>query len=432
MAQALPGGEFVGVDLAGEPVARGRALAAELGLRNVRLLRADVQALPDDLGTFDYVVAHGVYSWIPPRARDALLAACRRHLAPHGVAYVSYNAYPGSYLRDMARDVLRFHTRHVHEPVERMGHARALMDLIARGGRHGASGRVLAEHMEGLLDHPPWVVFHDELADVNTPVYFHELAAHAARHGLQFLAEAHLADSQLHDLPEDVAAALRRLPGDVVVREQYLDFIVNRMFRQTLLCHAAAPVRRTLRAGDLAGLWVAAALRTDAGEAALAGDALVRFDLPAGGGVETADPDFKRVLARLGRAWPRAIRFRDLAGDTPQRIGEALLDAHAQRLVDLHVHPPAPAIRAGERPVAAPLARLQAGAGHPVVTNLRHRSVRLDDEVGRALLQRLDGTRDRAALAAELRALAGGDAAALEDELERALARLAQLSLLAA
>jgi SAM-dependent methyltransferase len=420
MALELPGSEFVGIDLAGDPVRRGTDLAAELGAENLHLLQADVAALPPDLGRFDYVIAHGVYSWIPPAPRDALLAACGRLLRDHGVAFVSYNAYPGSYLRDTARDILRFHVDRLEDPEERMEQAGALMALIARAGRRSPHARALAEHLESMLARPRWVVFHDELAEVNTPVYFHEFVAHAGAHELRFLAEAHLADSQLHDLPPDVADELAALPGDAVVREQYIDFVVNRLFRQTLLCRAERDVRRELRPSALHGLWVAAAAYTDAGAAELEDDSTVAFTLGGGIGVETGDPALKRVLGRLGRAWPQAIRFADLAGADRPRLADALLRAHAERIVDLHVHPP-PARRAGTHPQAPALARRQVAGGASTVTNLRHTSIQLEDDAGRALLARLDGTRDRAALAT-----------GIDGPLDAALERLAQLSLIAA
>jgi SAM-dependent methyltransferase len=429
MALELPRSEFVGIDLATEPVMRGTALARELGAGNLQLVQADLQELPDDLGSFDYLIAHGVYSWVPPGPRDALLAAAGRLLTPHGVAYVSYNAYPGSYLRDAARDVLRFHVEHEPDPERRMEQADALMRLIVRAGRASPHARALAEHLEAMLARPHWVVFHDELAEVNTPVYFHEFVAHARRHGLEFLAESHLADSQLLDLPPDVAAELERLPDDVVLREQYIDFVANRLFRQTLLCRADAPLRRELRATDLQSMWVAAPARTEATGAALDGSERVRFELAHGQVIETDDAQLKHALVRLGRAWPRCIRFADLAGAAPQRLGEALLGAHAERLVDLHVQPPA-AAPAGDRPVAAPLVRRQAAKGSVSVTSLRHATIRVEDELGRLLLTRLDGSRDRAALAAELHSAepAVPDARAA---LDAALDRLARLSLLA-
>jgi methyltransferase-like protein/cyclopropane fatty-acyl-phospholipid synthase-like methyltransferase len=451
MALDLTGSEFVGIDLAEQPVARGAALAHDLGLANVELHALDVQELPDGLGTFDYIVAHGLYSWIPPAARDALLAACRRQLAPQGVAFVSYNAYPGSYLRDMARDVLLFHVSKLDDPAMRVGQARALMELVVDAQADTPYARVLREHMERLLDHRDWALYHDDLAAVNTPVYFHEFVEHAGRHGLQFLAEAELAESQLPQVPDHVAAALEQLPDDVVLREQYMDFVRNRMFRQTLLCRAEARPRRTIGPEALAGLWIASPVRPAEPRD---GD-LVTYHGPRGSAIETADPLLKRTLEIVGQFWPEAVAFEDLVersrraiesrhspAEDRRRLGEVLLRAAAGSLIHLHTHPPSVARRAGERPAASPLARHQAGRGDQVVTTLRHGSVRIDDPLAAFLLTRLDGTRDRSTLLADVIAFVDGggldpsaDVSAppqdeLPEALDQALDRLAELALL--
>jgi hypothetical protein len=321
----------------------------------------------------------------------------------------------------MARDVLRFHVGRIDDPSRRVAQARTLMELIVAADREPA----LAGYLRRLLDRPDWLVFHDELADVNTPVYFHEFAAHARRHGLQFLAEAHLADSHVTGLPAEVAQGLMALPDDVLVREQYLDFVLNRMFRQTLLCHDSMPIRRTLRPSDAARLWVSSPAHPPDG-ADLDGPGSVSFALDGEGAVETSDPSFKRVLARLGAAWPGALRLSELAGDRLQRLGEALLQAHAERIVDLHVTPPSVVPAPGERPRASALARRQAAAGRPLITTLRHDEVRLDDDLARELLPLLDGSRDRTALLAALDPPGGAEA------LDAVLDRLAQLALLVA
>lgn len=149
IAASLPGAAVVGVDAAGAAVARGAELARAAGLGNVELRAGDFESLSvESLGEVDYVVAHGVYSWIPPAARVALLACVRRVLAPHGIAYVSYNAYPGSYLRDMARDMLRWHLRDVEDPAARLADAHELMETIVAIEDPSPYARVLREHME--------------------------------------------------------------------------------------------------------------------------------------------------------------------------------------------------------------------------------------------------------------------------------------------
>ena len=100
MALALPGASLVGVDAAPKAIARGQGLVAELGLDNVTLQARRIEEHSPAAGAFDYVIAHGVYSWVPAAVRDRLLAICREALTDAGVAYVSYNALPGGRLRD--------------------------------------------------------------------------------------------------------------------------------------------------------------------------------------------------------------------------------------------------------------------------------------------------------------------------------------------
>ena len=230
MAYGLPGSAFCGVDLSRGAIARARELATALGLDNLDLRHADLAALPP-LGTFDYVVAHGVYSWVAPAERDALLAACRSHLAPHGVAYVSYDVLPGGHLREITRQMLRWHLREVSDPEEGIAQARALLAAIAEARPEGDEMRLVAER---ALQQGDPALFHDELAPHHEAVLFADFAAHAARHGLRFLAEADVFEMDASPLPEELRA------GDELEREQYLDFFKGRMFRQTLLCHAAA------------------------------------------------------------------------------------------------------------------------------------------------------------------------------------------------
>jgi cyclopropane fatty-acyl-phospholipid synthase-like methyltransferase len=87
MAAATPGISAVGVDLAATAIAEGIAAITEIGLTNVELRQGDVRDLAGGaLGEFDYIVAHGLYGWIPEEARDALLATIDASLAPDGIS----------------------------------------------------------------------------------------------------------------------------------------------------------------------------------------------------------------------------------------------------------------------------------------------------------------------------------------------------------
>jgi SAM-dependent methyltransferase len=435
MALALPGASFVGVDAAPKAIARGQGLIVELGLENVALEARAIEDLSPAPGGFDYVIAHGVYSWVPGPVRDRLLAVCREALGDAGVAYVSYNALPGGHLREALRDMLVFHTAELADPRERVAEARALLRFLLEGavGEHGL-GAVMRAQAEGMLARSDATLLHDELAEVNDAVHFHEFAAHAARHGLQYLAEADFFEMQIGAAFEPAAQALLAIE-DPVRREQYLDFLKARMFRQTLLCPAEVEIDRTPRPEVLERLAVSTQAQ-GRGEPGPGG--AQAFAGPTGSTLTTDHPLVIDALKRTAAAWPAALWVRDLlgpdaTGDECGALCDALLRSYAANLVALHVCPPRPTTTPGDAPRASALARYQARAG-AMVTNLRHASVRIEDDLGRRLVTLLDGTRDRAALAADLQAFLVERGRPvpddLADSLERSLQGLARLALL--
>jgi hypothetical protein len=435
MALALPGATFVGIDAAPKAIARGQGLVAELGLENVELEARAIEALPPAAGSFDYVIAHGVYSWVPATVRDRLLAVAGDALCDAGVAYVSYNALPGGRLRQALRDMLVFHTAELADARERVAQARALLRFLVDGapGEQGL-GALMRAQAEGMLARSDATLLHDELAEVNDALYFHEFAAHAARHGLQYLAEADFFEMQIGAASEPAAQALMGIE-DPVRREQYLDFLKGRMFRQTLLCRAGLAIDRTPRPEVIERMAVSTQAEPRGEPGA---DGAQAFAGPTGSTLTTDHPLVIDALKRAADAWPAALWVGDLLGPdaTPadrRALCDALLRSYAANLVALHVHPPRTASTPGDAPRATALARHQARAGE-TVTNLRHASVRIEDDLGRRLVTLLDGSRDRAALAADLRAFLSERGRPVPDDLaeslERSLRGLAQLALL--
>ena len=182
MAFGLPRSEFIGVDLAERPVQTGRGMIADLGLRNVRLESISLMEITPDWGHFDYIIAHGIYSWVQLEVRHKLLQICHENLAPHGIAYVSYNTYPGNHLRNMVREMMLFHVQGTQEPQEKVRQALALARFLAESQSDpDLYRRFLREELEDILDHQEGQLYHDELAPINVSEYFHEFVAHAGQ-----------------------------------------------------------------------------------------------------------------------------------------------------------------------------------------------------------------------------------------------------------
>ena len=458
IAQTLPGAKVLGVDASPGAIERGIELARAAGLGNVELRCATfeqlggdgagkptgddpgdpsgdgpVESLGNELAEFDYIVAHGVYSWVPPQARGALLDCVKRCLAPEGIAFVSYNAYPGSYLRDMARDMLRYHVQGVSDPGERLARAQELMKTIVEIEQPSPFARVLREQMERMLGYSDALLFHDDLAEVSTPFYFHEFVEHAGARGLQFLSEADLFESQMRDVPASAGHLMTSLPEDAVVREQYMDFFKNRMFRQTLIWHDRIPLDRALEDAAIESLWISSRARPQAsvdeeGEgrapvetrptahSAPEEDPEARtFLTPEGFSMTTSEPLAQAAMCALGEAWPQSLAFgallaraREASGpEAPRelvaaRLRAVLLQAYLARIVMFAGCPPPVSGEVGERPTVSPLARAQSAAGLPALSSLLHANVRLDGELEERALELLDGTRTVVEVAAAL------------------------------
>ena len=427
MALVLPASQFLGIDLAGAPVGRGREVIRTLGLRNIALRREDLRAFARRTGAradrFDFIIAHGVYSWVPREAREAVLAICRSHLAPQGVAYVSYNAYPGCHVRDMAGGMLRYHAAGAGDSRLAIARAQGLARLLADVLPTTEELAFLRAELRAVAERDPSVLFHDDLAPENRAFYFHEFAERAGAHGLQYLAEADFHEMLPRSLPPRLVEILESIERErgLVAREQHLDFLKVRRFRQTLLCHADVALDRALTGGQVERFSVASPIEPASSGPDLRPGAVEAFRGPKGAMIRVDLPLAKAALLHLGEAWPRRVPFPELrdrararlAGpdlpaaegdDAARALADILFEAYAAGLVQLHTFMPALALEPGERPAASPLARLQASrADRPVVSTLLHTRLLVEDPLGRYALQLLDGTRDRVALLADLR-----------------------------
>ena len=430
LAFEYPEGRFTGVDRAAVPLVRGRGMAAKLGLANLELCQADLLGWQPrgefEYGEFDYIIAHGFYSWVPFQIRDRLLALCAAALSPGGVAYVSYNALPGSHLRRYAWDLLKFHIRSAASPHIRIEKAHELARLIAARPADEPGPAAIRKEMENVLQRGAEAIFHDDLSEINDPVYLMDFIAHAACHGLQYLGDAEPVRDDVRDLP---------LPAeDWLEARQYGDFLSCRRFRESLLCRKDIPLRRDLSLDRFQVL--AAASRVKPAEPQP--DGAQKFELSQGRSLTTNHPLVKAVLCFLASRWPGSVPVGGLplGGYPPQDAADMLMRLVEAEAIELWQQPPRVATAIGERPVASPLARCQLSLGLTMVTNQRHQSIDLPDETGRALVSLLDGTRDREALAAAMRQVAPGpegtpaDPAAIERSLQVSLQELLRLCLL--
>jgi SAM-dependent methyltransferase len=462
MADSLPAARFVGIDLSLVQIEAARAAVRMHGLKNIEFRCQDLcdfgrleapsatgwlgkrpakPAAPAGPELFDYIITHGVYSWVPPDARDKLLALCAAHLAPGGVAFISYNTLPGWHVQSAIRELMLAHVWGAGAdpgkappatPHEVAAKAREVIDFLSAADPSGAPfATLLKETACELRTLPDANLLHDHLCPVNEPVYFSCFAAECSAKGLRYLGDARTQSPNPPDMTsldaapgEAPAPTLRQIAPLPVHMEQFLDVWGNRPFRQSLLCRADAPPAALAGASDPAtttpftatarymrGLFVGSSLKPTSLAEPEFGTPMPETFINARGITATvAEPLTRSALLCLADAWPARLGYDGLleaawarmglaggSSDTgADRLAAALLQGHISGLVELSIRPARCAARLTRRPIARPLARLQAETDD-TVTTLRHDNLQLN-ATARRLLGLLDGSRDFTAL----------------------------------
>jgi SAM-dependent methyltransferase len=444
LAAALPHAQFVGIDFSATAIANGTADIEALQLTNIQLRQQDIRGVDESFGTFDYIIAHGVYSWVPKDVQDRVLEICAKSLAPNGIAYVSYNTLPGWHARGAVRDAMRYHAQRFADPRIKVQQARALLDFLAESLQASSStyGAMLLDEALRVRQQPDAYIFHDHLEVVNEPVYFHQFIAHASRHGLRYLAEAEFRNMLTGDLSPQAGQMLGKIAPDLLQREQLLDFLRNQTFRQTLLTHDNATLTRTLSPERIFSLRIATQAQPVNPVPDEKSSAPESYRAPDGALLTTGRPLTMAAMMVLIQRTPRALGFDELCGLGQARLGTQqaatvvdrnelasdLLQSFAAGVVELHSIPSPFVTEPGARPQASAVARLQAVRGAQI-TNLRHEWITVDAE-SRRLLAELTAERSAPEIAARMWPELPADVA--QEKLRQALAGLARQALLAA
>ena len=247
ISQALfyPDATFVGIELSQEQVEKGNEVIANAGLTNVSLIQSDIASIGSEIGTFDYIIAHGVYSWVDDGVKDALLRLIDEHLAEDGIAYVSYNTYPGWHTMEEVRQLMMFSNRDKAQfnHKEKVLHGKTIGSIVGSqilkyDNLKERNSKFLGA-LRSVMQKDEYYVGHDHLEPNNDPVYFYQFNDHLEAHNLAYLCDADLTLSMVRSFDADIADTLDKLAlNDHVAQEQYLDFMLDTTFRKSIICKA--------------------------------------------------------------------------------------------------------------------------------------------------------------------------------------------------
>lgn len=408
MAAAYPQAKFVGIDISPVQVGQARERIARAGLTNIEVRVQSLTDIGPDDGEFDYIISHGVYSWVPEEVQQALLRVSARNLSPSGIAYVSYNVLPGWRMWQAVRDAFVAMIPTHLDAVARLGMAKDLLVFLRdHCPDKGHYGEAMRGAWARLKDFPDDYLAHEYLEDAHEPLGFRDFIVRAQDQGLDYLGEADFALMFPGNYGRDFASeVLSRTSSDIISVEQMLDVLTGRTFRQTLLVHQdrTADIKRqiTPQAVERLHALPGRGMRIERD------DNGTRLIDESGRVLGSRLPSVATAIERIVAAWPGSVSLDDLAAGQGSQGRLEVADAMMRLIVTGMAVPLAEPLRAGRvsaRPTALAIARCDVAAGRAESVSLRHDPVRIDP-ASLVLLPLLDGKAGRDDLARALLAAA--------------------------
>jgi methyltransferase-like protein/2-polyprenyl-3-methyl-5-hydroxy-6-metoxy-1,4-benzoquinol methylase len=411
---------FVGIDLSSKQIEAANKVVADLNLKNIKFKTESITNFGPDSGEFDYIICHGVFSWVEKSIQDKILQICAKHLKQDGLAYISYNTLPGWKFKGALREMMQYHTQAIEDLDDKAQQAKVLINFLAEAQNDPADpyGKILKSSFQELEAVPNHYLFHEYLEKQNQAFYMHEFVGRLDSAGLVYVADAQLSLSSFVDLPAQTQALLEGI-DDRLKLEQYLDFIRNRKLRESIICKAPKVIAFPVLKSILVDYNIAAEFISNSEEVTDEMERVSVFRSKNAGEIKSSNPLTVAALSLLQKRWPEQIVVTELIYEAADKIGLNLdsADGAAQRLnfeeeiylfysanlIELELNCYGAISDSGDCPRASSLARYQS-LRQDRVTSLRHKAVILEPIV-RQVLSLLDGSRDKQTIIRELEEL---------------------------
>ena len=395
-----PDGHYIGVDFSERQIEIATKTISELDLTNIEFIARPFADMPA-LDKFDYIICHGVYSWVDDDTREKILEICRTQLVENGLAVISYNTLPGWNMVRSLREMMLYHAELFEDPVEKVTQAMELLRFVRDNTLEDSAYRSVIDSEIDLLDqNTVSYVTHDHMELENSQFYFHEFAAALGRHGLRYVGDSDITRMYVDNMPKDAAEKLKAVTS-ILRQEQYMDFILNRRYRSSIVCPEAVTMNRNLRKEAIHDYYLSSSIQPDEADVKT-GTADTRFRDRSGTVVFTAHTKELAVLFGELSESLRPIKSGDLIDMAARNLDGAdrdvlrrVIEEQGLRLalkgcISLYAEAGSHISHVSEMPEASRLARHQA-ALQDWATNALHRKISLDPFV-RILLGYLDGS----------------------------------------
>lgn len=408
VAYNYPNSQCLGIDLSQVEINDGVEQIKDLGLKNIELRHQSILEF-DEKVKYDYIICHGVFSWVPDEVREKILSICENNLAKNGIAYISYNVKPGWNMVGSVRDLMMWHTKNIEDPIEKARQARGIMQFINNGLQNDQSpyANFLRNEINMLSRQADNYLLHEHLSDHNEPMHFYEFMEMANNHKLSYLSDAYLATMFTGNLPPAFSNELNKI-NNIVITGQYMDFIRNQRFRCTLLCHQDAQINRSLKTADVEDFYLSFSGKINQ-------ENITEDDLEDGKDINFSNNyltmTLRNKVSQLAMftlaQQKKPIHYLELCkllqdkgidmslDDLKVHLNDQLnlMRALLAGIVQVHSYEHTYETDIADKPCADRLARYQAARPQQAhITNLRHQTVSLDP-VSKLLIPAMDGSR---------------------------------------
>ena len=438
IAYQLPNSTCVGIDASATHIERGQGMIAAAELSNATLVVEDITNIDESWGSFDYIICHGVFSWVPLQVQQKILSICKALLSDTGIAYISYNTYPGWHMYNMFRGMMQYHAGKMEQLDDKIAQAKAIVQFTALHNLDSSSayGQFLGNNIEFMSKLTDEYLYHEYLEQDNHPLYFSQFVEKAATHNLQYLGDTEFHTMTPLNYPEETKSTLEAISPSIFELEQYMDFLRCRRFRCSLLVRDHHELKRNVSLDPFLELrfrfraFAQSMLEIEPGErpeaplcdeehdinttlhAISINDANIEDqDLTA------ADVDlYKNALELLDSSYPQSLHFSEIINRCSSDLNRSIeheeqidlcklfQSLFIKNLIQLELIAPSFSTKISERPILNPLARHQL-TYQSVVNSALHDMILVSDPWLQQLGQRLTGESTLKELVEELKVL---------------------------
>jgi SAM-dependent methyltransferase len=324
--ELYPNATFIGIDPSTAQIEIAKQRVDQLKFKNIGFFSKRFQDFSDDKDGFDFIICHGVYSWIAEDEQKALLRFIKGNLSKSGVAYVSHNALPGWGVRQSVRELLRRSDFGEMTHEARIVRARELLELAkdALVDAYRPYGLQLKEEIERNLQRSDAFFVHELFAENTSGEWLSDVMTASKEVGLQYLGDAHpqrcqVFDPRFEEIIPSLSAQVKSLPE----RAQYLDTLFPASFRGTLLAHEDAPLRESFQFEFLKESHLSSPLvyeKDSVADNELLEFTMVPFYGPSEQVIEPKAPVLKQILKSLSNAWPGTRPLRELLNEVANEV----------------------------------------------------------------------------------------------------------------